>query len=342
MAALSNFPLVNQLTPVTGDGKPSENAELDCVAASIVAICRWLLGQPENKTFNPDAFKDAAYGDGYTGGTSAERYVAFCKSLGINLYPVDCSSYGAAVATARKLIEDGKPVIFTEDDPYVDTSLPQYAGWTHVCVWHATDEAGLTAMDPWGGKNLYKSDATWANVLRSSQLWTAERTNMIISIDTPGVKAYYKQNDEHTWEVIADGASKGLLVRLGMLDLYKRLSASPRDLAGLTWLGLPLTNEISLGNGIAKQYFERGCLVYDSAKSKDSPVKSEAVYTAHVYGNNALGQDPHIPEMLKQIAILQQQLQAALQQPGQNQDQIKGMLAAFQSIQTTIAPFIKV
>ena len=180
MATIVGFPMVSQLTTVTGDGMPSENAAQDCVAASVDALCRWLLSQPENSVFNPDHFKDAADGANYVGGTSATDYIEFCKSIGIHLYSIDTPQDAAqAVATAHQLIGQGKAVMFTELDPYVDTSLPQYANWTHVCVWFSEDTGGLTAMDPYIGRPVYKTDATWTNVLRSNQLWTAERINTV-------------------------------------------------------------------------------------------------------------------------------------------------------------------
>jgi hypothetical protein len=176
-----NFPIVSQLTNVTDEkGEISTNAQMDCVAASVDAYCRFLLGQPENSVFDPDNFKDKAYSDLYTGGTSASAYVAFCKSLGITLHAVDAPDPVQLVAQARALIKQGVPAIFTELDPYVDTNLTQYQNWTHVCVWYGEDAIGLTAMDPYianpsNPKPVYKSDASWASALRSNQLWIAEK-----------------------------------------------------------------------------------------------------------------------------------------------------------------------
>jgi hypothetical protein len=176
MTLLANFPLVNQRATVTGDGRPSENALFDCVAACIDALCRYLLGTPENSVFNPDHFKDAAYGEAWKNdGTDAARYVTFCQSLGIKLFSENALNYGHAIALAHQLIQQGKPCIFTELDPYVDTRLPQYAGWTHACAFFGEDAQGLTALDPFIGKAVYKSDQGWVDVLRSNQLWIAEK-----------------------------------------------------------------------------------------------------------------------------------------------------------------------
>ncbi len=139
-------------------------------------MCRYWLKQPENSVFNPDHFKDVAYGENWRNdGTDAARYVAFCKTLGINLHAVSADSPIHAVTLAHNYIDKGIPVTFTELDPYVDTNLPRYAGWTHACCFFADDANGLTALDPFIGKALYKTNGAWANVLRSNQLWIAEK-----------------------------------------------------------------------------------------------------------------------------------------------------------------------
>jgi hypothetical protein len=176
---ITNFPMVSQRSTVTSDGRPSENALYDCVPASIGAIMLWLSGKSAwDDAINPDKLKDAAYGESYTGGTSASNYVAICKAMGFTLASIDTTDPGSTIALARQLLLQQKPVIFTELDPYVDTSLPQYSGWTHVCAWFAGDGAGLTAMDPFIAQPVYKSDGTWASLLRANQVWTVERIPM--------------------------------------------------------------------------------------------------------------------------------------------------------------------
>lgn len=139
-------------------------------------MCRYWLHTPENSVFNPDHFKDVAYGEAWRNdGTDAARYVDFCKTLGINLYSVKTTSAMEVVTLAHEFIEKGIPCTFTELDPYVDTNLAQYAGWTHACCWFADDNNGLTALDPFIGKALYKTNGAWASVLRSNQLWIAEK-----------------------------------------------------------------------------------------------------------------------------------------------------------------------
>jgi hypothetical protein len=179
MATLTGFPLVSQRTQITSDGRVSEDALYECVAASIGACMLWLQGNQQwDVSLNPDLLKDRAYGEAYTGGTSAAQYVDVVKSMGFHLAMQEKPDPVQTVALARQLLAQNKPVIMTILDPWVDTSLPQYAGWTHVCVFIGDDGAGLTAMDPFIAQAVYKSYSTWARLLRANQVWTVEKIPM--------------------------------------------------------------------------------------------------------------------------------------------------------------------
>ncbi len=176
MTTLAGFPAVSQRTTVTSDGRPSEDALYDCVPASIGAVMLWLEGKSAwDSTINPDKMKDAVYGDAYTGGTSASRYVQIAHDMGFTLSDMNAPTALGTVALARALLLQHEPAIFTMLDPYVDTSLDEYRDWTHVCVFVGADAGGLTAMDPFIAQLVYKSDATWASLLRANQVWTVEK-----------------------------------------------------------------------------------------------------------------------------------------------------------------------
>ncbi len=330
LSLIPNFPIVSQLTTVTGDGKPSENAQQDCTAASIDAVCRFLLGKPENSVFNPDYFKDAAYGDAWKGGTAAIEYIPLCKSLGINLHHVDASDPSHVVALAHQFVQKGIPAIFTELDPYVDTNLPQYRDWTHVCVFYGDDAHGLTAMDPYIAKPVYKSDASWIQGLRSNQLWIAERIEDVVTIDlnTSNVSNYFELVNGNQWRC----KQTQKIIHGAILTEYCKYGNA--GLAGLTFLGLPKSNEVPIPNAspCVKQYFERGVLVYDPIPHKlDNPPGAGDVYNAQLYGG--LGQDPAVSALQKQVTDLQAQL--ANQQQTSNPDPI----AAIHAVQAAVAPF---
>lgn len=272
----------------------------DCVAASIDAVCRYLLNDPENSVFNPDHFKDEAYGEAYTGGTSADHYVAFCKSLGLTLYPVTSSSPEELITNAHAMLKDGHPVIFTEVDPYVDTSLPEYKDWMHVCVWYADDAQGMTALDPWLARPLYKSDAGWQSVLRSLQVWTAERIEESSMLSTQAASNYFEARSDTVWTC----KQTNIDVHDAILAFYRAFGAGQGTYNGLSLLGLPLSPETPVPGkpGVTLQRFERGVVAYDPARIYDTPP-----------GVNGPCYLVHIDALYKSIADLQA-LNASLNQ----------------------------
>lgn len=299
MSTLAHFPMVSQLTSTTSDGKPSENSQFDCVPASIGACILWFQDKSQwDNLINPDKLKDAVYGETYKGGTAATAYVPFCKQLGYDLYPLNTSSAMQSVEQAHKLLAANKPVIFTEKDPYVPASY----GWSHVCVFYAESAGELSAMDPYIGKAVTKSDAEWEQVLLANQLWLVAplEDDMSIDIHSPGVSESYTEQDAHHWL-----CKNGHTVQFGILDFYKSNN-------GLLLFGLPLSNEIPTGTDTTVlQYFERACLVYDPAHKLDNPPGAGSVYTAHVYdvdaSHKALGRDPYLAKLEETIAQLQAQ-----------------------------------
>lgn len=174
MSELLHFPFVNQLNSPTLDGGPDNNAEFNCVPASICAGLRYLTG---NNSFEPDQLKDWAYGEGWVNsGTAATAFVGFCDQHGVNLHAVETNSHEQAVQEAHTLLARGIPVIFTQQDDYAP---PQFRNvWTHVCIWYKDTPTSLTAMDPFGAREISFTDAIWASRLRSNELWAMEKKTM--------------------------------------------------------------------------------------------------------------------------------------------------------------------
>lgn len=173
MATLQHFPFVSERTPITGDGRLSENAGLDCVPASLCAGCMYLNGiQDLGGSYTPDSFKDAAYGQGYTGGTSASQYIDYCAALGVKLWHFDATPVDLVKETHSQL-QKGHPVVFTEPNPYGN---PDY---THVCVFFREGPGYLAAMDPWIVGEVTRSDDQWTTLLRDGQVWILEKGTMI-------------------------------------------------------------------------------------------------------------------------------------------------------------------
>ncbi len=284
LSSLKHFPILCQLSDVHEDNK-----EFDCVPTCVAACLQYLTG----KAYDAAVIKDTVYGTAYVGGTAAAAYVAYCRAQGVLLEAID-GTPSELTAQAHRQLAAGCPVIFTEVDPYA----PASRGWTHCCCWHADSGEELTALDPYIGKDITRTDGEWQAVLRENQIWRAylEDTNdMAITINSPGVAAHFVEVAQDRWHCPA----KKLDVAYGMLAEYKATN-------GLLTLGLPVSGEIPVeqinpplfarfaGHGITVQFFERGVLVYDVHHLIDNPPGSGDVYRAHIDAANSPGLDPRL------------------------------------------------
>jgi len=312
MSVLQGFPLVSQLTQITSDGRVSENAPYDCVAASIGAAILWYEGKSQwDSSINPDLLKDAAYGENWKNqGTAASAYVAYVASLGYKLYSIN-GLVGQLPVLAHEYLAKNLPVIFTERDPYVPASY----GWSHVCVWFSDSPGQLTALDPYIGRPITRSDQEWVTELIGNELWIVEKIeeeNVQIDITNPGVAHYFTALSATAWQCNAYGHS---VVHDGILNFYKQYGNAA--LCGLTNIGLPKSNEVVISQDpyIVLQWFERGVVVWDPAHKFDNPPGSGPAYMAQLY-NDGPATDPRLVSARQQIQQLQAQL--AAQPPSQN------------------------
>jgi hypothetical protein len=279
MATLQNFPMKNQRITTLSDGSPDPNADFDCVAESIAAGLQYYLG----RNFSGGVLKEIAYGRDYQGGTAAWKYVQYCAAVGVHLYPID-GNVTDLLVLAHGHIRAGHPVVFTEVDPYVDTSLPQYAGWSHVCIWYSESPGQMVAMDPFIAANVQKNDQDWQRVLVGNEIWIMERIQenkpMAIALSTSTVGKYFKQGGTGQWICIENGHTIGGAI----LMFYRMLGGA--GLCGLTILGLPTSGEINLNikdhPEVVEQEFERGKLRYDPHQVVDNPPGAGTVYLCHM------------------------------------------------------------
>ncbi len=291
--------MVAERTPITADGHPSENQFLNCVPASLCAGAMYLNGVSQiGGKYTPDSFKDAAYGQGYVGGTAASAYVDYAKSLGIHLYAINGNGT-ELVQHAHEHLRAGHPVVFTEANPYGN---PQY---THVCVFFGESAGYLTSMDPWIAQAITRKDAEWAAILLDNQIWIEER--LMIDLSNPTVAGYFSLQPNGWWLSKRTKTSTGqpIYIHGEILGFYTTFGNA---LCGLTHLGLPVSNEISLGgtNGATRQHYENGVVFFDPAHEFDSrPGESGArVYLAHLYSGP--GVDPKILELEAELAAAKQ------------------------------------
>lgn len=128
------------------------------------------------------------------------------------------------------------------------------------------------------------------------------RTEIMIDIHTPSVADYFTAQPDGAWV----SKHTGKHIHGGILAFYQSFGNSA--LCGLTYLGLPQSNEVPLQGvaGAVRQHFERGVLFYDPSHQLDRPPGSGDVYLAHLYSGP--GQDPRVVQLTSQVDTLTQQL----------------------------------
>lgn len=295
MAVLKNFPMVSQLTQVTSDGRPSENSQFDCVPASIGAALLWYEGKSGwDETLNPDLLKDAVYGEAWKNdGTAASAFVAWCAARGYRLY-AESGTPAQLVVEVHKHVQQGHPVVFTEPDPYVSSSL----GWSHVCVFYGEEPGFLTAMDPYIARPVRRTDNEWTHLLLYNQIWILERSeenDVAKTITIADVSSDFKELDTQHWQCINPNAPyTGKVIQYALLSNYKQYGNS--GLCGRSFLGLPCSNEIYIGPQDVVQFYQFGVQRWKDGKML-GPVD--------LYAAGSPGNDPYIAQLEKIVKQLQ-------------------------------------
>ena len=92
------------------------------------------------------------------------------------------------------------------------------------------------------------------------------------------VEKYFSATSENRWHC----TQTGFFVHDGILAFYR--SFGQDAYCGLTYLGLPLSNEIPIDKhpGVVKQQFERGWVCYDPNHVIDQPPGAGNVYMMHI------------------------------------------------------------
>jgi N-acetyl-anhydromuramyl-L-alanine amidase AmpD len=100
----------------------------------------------------------------------------------------------------------------------------------------------------------------------------------IMDLTNPTLAQYFTATSNDQWKC----KSTGNVVQYAMLQFYR--SYGKDAYCGLTYLGLPLSNEIPIGGhpGVVKQEFERGWLCYDPTHVIDHPPGAGDVYVMHL------------------------------------------------------------
>ncbi len=127
--------------------------------------------------------------------------------------------------------------------------------------------------------------------------------DMQIDLTMSDVAHYFVQAPGDAWHC----PSTNYTIGNAMLDFYRSFGNSA--LCGLTFLGLPLSNEYAVPGypAATEQIYERATLRYDPHHQVDNPPCAGAVYLTHVA---ALG-NPPLAAALTKIIDLTSQLQSA-------------------------------
>lgn len=240
-------------------------------------------------------------------GMSLDAEYNMLQGLGLTYHPL-----AASVAGVKEALTQGYPVLLcgAETGMY-DLGLGDRVPYAwkpsgnHCIVASGIASDGnllvhdCASIGPSGvrpGPRTY--DVSKLEIVSATAVIPSWQEENVIDINSPNVANFFEETDAEHWKC----KSNGNIVQYGILSFYKQNN-------GLLLFGLPLSNEVELdANGNVRQFYERGCLIYDPKHVYDNPPGSGNVYTAHVYADKALGEDPLIPKLEAQIAQLQAQL----------------------------------
>lgn len=199
-----------------------------------------------------------------------------------------------------------------------DSRLAKYPLW--LANWQFTPDERPPVPAPWQSYKFVQYTDKATNIPGIAGTVDA---NIFLGVDIPsGVPmidltnptvARHFTGGTDVWQCI----DTGFIIGHGILGFYCKFGGD--SLCGLTYLGLPQSNEIGVPNrpGIVYQRFERGVLIYDPSHLIDSPPGAGNVYLLHI--DSGLGMDPRIgqlattnAQLLNQVSTLQGEI-AALQ-----------------------------
>lgn len=200
-----------------------------------------------------------------------------------------------------------------------DTRLARFPLW--LANWQFTPDERPPVPFPWATYEFvqYTDRATNVpgvggtvdcNIFLGVTLPQPQEEPMAKTIDlTDGTVANHFTGDNNIWKC----KDNGFLVGYGILGFYRKFGGDA--LCGLTYLGLPRSNELPVSGhpGVTQQEFERATVRYDPKHVIDSPPGAGDCYVIHVEQDpRAIATQSQIAAQQKQVADLQKQL-AALQ-----------------------------
>lgn len=247
--------LIDQLHEATSDGQVDEDANDNCVAASIAEGLHILTG----KVFNGDEVKDTVYGQGYVGVQSARAYTSYCDTQGITL-AYRTGNQAQLVACIHAEVSAGHPVLVTMPSMWATapTDPVHPSGSTHVGIAVGVGAGVLRVMNPWHGFFQDQTDAWWQARLCYGQVWMLTRK---VASMTSTVPTGWSDNGKTLT------APNGKHVTLGFRDYILTHTWSPTNVPLAAAQGrIPaVLSQPSLGGGTF-QVFSDLMLAWTSAK----------------------------------------------------------------------------
>lgn len=192
--------------------------------------------------------------------------------------------FGACLQPTLDMTQD-----FGTNDPVALASAAYRQGCSAISIWYYETAVANSAL-------LDQILAAFPKTIEQQ-----ENTMSTIDLSNPTVAQYFSAtNDPAVWQC----KKTGFLLGHGILGFYQKFGGDA--LCGLTYLGLPTSNETSIADhpGVVYQRFERAVLCYDPQHVIDSPPQAGGVYVMHI--DSGVGQDPRIAQLQAQIVTLQQ------------------------------------
>lgn len=206
--------------------------------------------------------------------------IEFCKPDTTNQIAITEAQFTSGVALAKLICDE--------------YGIPKHRSDGHAgIVGHCDLNSVERAMCP--------GTFDWDDFFNALNPSSPKEEDVTIDINTPGVSGFFTATSDGKWQAKSGGNHIGGAI----LAFYKRYGGDA--LCGLTYLGLPNTEELVINPPIAGhpeirvQEFERGCVAYDPSHKLDGPPGAGDTYVLHV------GADPRYKSLQNQLAQLQQQ-----------------------------------
>lgn len=170
-----------------------------------------------------------------------------------------------------------------------------------VAIAKAAHDQGHTAISIWHYATAAANPGLLDQILAAFPSTIQPSGEIMIDLSNATVASHFT-GDANQWTCKETTFS----IHGEILGFYCKFGGD--NLCGLTYLGLPLSNEKPVPNnhGVVYQEFERGVLAFDPNHVIDSPPGSGRVYTMHI--DKGLGMDPRVGQLATQNAALTNQL----------------------------------